>query len=537
MFILLKLVKIVKFSLRIKMKVFRNYTLLIFGLLIGGKLFGSHIVGSDMTYRSLGENKYLIKVTLFRDCNQIAMTNPSFGCFAGTDGGNGCGGFALTLKPVSVRDVSNRCSTSQVPCSPSNTGFTGSGLEEHVYEAIVDFSKAPLLNFANNSSCCEVTFYVGQCCRSNSLTTGMAGNDFFTTCMINICNLKQCLKSTNSSVDFTNIPLNQLCCNVPVRYNLGAIDTIDFDSLSYKLVDGIASLPKNSVVYATPFTSRYFITPYCIPPTSIKCSPNPNASTPAGNYFDSSSGDVIFTPTKCTESSILVVEVAERRRSINGQWLVIGKTRRDMTLFIRDDCARNKSPLIKVNKGRYFAINLGDSVNIDFDVTDELYVPYQTVSDTVQALWNGGVKGAKFNVRDSKLREKKYQFSWKTDKLTTLPGYYQFTVTATDQNCNPPALTTTSVKIKVNGSAVAGGNDVVMDNQRFVVYPNPTDGKLIIKLNNGNDYCGQAEIYDLSGRLILGFFVTSANTADLSQLAEGQYVIKLRSAIMLINKL
>ena len=518
------------------MRFFKNIIILSISLLFGCDLLASHMLGAEMSYKSIGNNKYVIRVTVFRDCSQIAMNKPTFGCFAGLKGGNGCGSANLTLTTVSVRDVSNRCSTTNAPCNPVNTGFTGVGMEEHVYEAIVDFAKTPLSTFVNNSSCCEVTFYVGQCCRSNAITTGMAGNDFFTTCMINLCNLKECAKTTNSMVEMTNVPLYNLCCNVPVRYNMGAIDTVDVDSLSYKLVDGIATLPNNPVDYGIPFSSRYFITPYCIPPTSIKCTPNPNATTPAGNYFDTSTGDVVFTPTKCNEASILVIEVTERRKSLSGQWVVVGKTRRDMGLFLKDDCSWNKAPLIKSSKGKYIVLNQGDSLDMDFDVTDAMYAPYQTVPDTVLARWNGGLLGATFAVIDAKSREKKYKLKWKTNKINTLPGIYQFTVTATDQHCNPPSHTTMSVKVKVNGPATSGLNDVLMPSSGVFVYPNPTDGKLTLKLSNGEFYYGEFEIFDMVGRSLLNGRLGNDLPIDVAGLLHGCYLIKIHDLAIFFNK-
>jgi hypothetical protein len=155
------------------------------------------------------------------------------------------------------------------PVHHTNSNFTGEGIEEHTYEVTVDFNTSPLNNFINKSTCCEVTFYIGQCCRNGAITTGAANNDFFTTCMINICNIKKTTNKCNTSPQLSNPPIGFLCCNQAFYYNNGAIDTVDFDSFSYRLVHGIVSKPNNSVSYSSPFTSRYFITPYCVPPLQL----------------------------------------------------------------------------------------------------------------------------------------------------------------------------------------------------------------------------------------------------------------------------
>jgi len=104
-----------------------------------------------MQYQFLGGTKYKIIAKVYRDCRGIAFNSPSFGCFAGTNGGNGCGNYAMTLTPVGIRDITPRCSTNKVGCTPQNTAASGLGVEEHTYEAIVDFSAAPLSIFINKS--------------------------------------------------------------------------------------------------------------------------------------------------------------------------------------------------------------------------------------------------------------------------------------------------------------------------------------------------------------------------------------------------
>ena len=219
----------------------------------------THMMGGDMSYQCLGNGKYKITAKIYRDCRGIAFNGPDFGVFAGTNGGNGCGDYKLTITRTGIKDVTPRCSTASSPCSPQNSNFTGEGIEEHTYEVTVDFNTSPLNNFINKSTCCEVTFYIGQCCRNGAITTGAANNDFFTTCMINICNIKKTTNKCNTSPQLSNPPIAFLCCNQAFYYNNGAIDTVDFDSFSYRLVHGIVGKPNNSVSYSSPFTPRYFI--------------------------------------------------------------------------------------------------------------------------------------------------------------------------------------------------------------------------------------------------------------------------------------
>jgi len=423
-------------------------------LLIGlsGKLSASHMMGADMTYRCLGNGKYKIIAKIYRDCRGISFSGPSFQAYGGLSGGNACGSYNLSITRTGIRDVTPRCSSASRPCNPQNTGFTGEGIEEHTFETTVDFSVNPLKNFVGKSNCCEVTFAIGQCCRNGAITTGPGNNDFWSTCMINICNIPKTTKKCNSSPSLSNEPIGFLCCNQAYYFNNGAMDTTDFDSFGYKLVAGINSLPSTSVNYLSPFTPRYPMTPYCIPPGKVDCVPNTSTKPPRGFWLDTSSGDIIFTPTKCDEVGIVVIEITEYRRdSATSKWIVVGRTRRDMQLIVKDDCGYNKSPTIEgpvTNK-----VCEGDKICFKIDGKDETFTPYQTVPDTVQMKWNRGIPGATFTVLNPKDREKQAEFCWQTKVGQASDVSYSFTVTATDDHCPKPSQAIRGFKVKVNPRA------------------------------------------------------------------------------------
>ncbi|MFM7765097.1 MAG: hypothetical protein ACKO6I_05495, partial [Sphingomonadales bacterium] len=405
---------------------------LIMGL--SGKLSATHMMGADMTYRCLGNGKYKIIAKIYRDCRGISFSGPSFQAYGGLSGGNACGTYNLSITRTGIRDVTPRCSSASKPCNPQNTGFTGEGIEEHTFETTVDFNASPLNNFKNKSNCCEVTFAIGQCCRNGAITTGPANNDFWSTCMINICNIPKTRNKCNSSPSLSNEPIGFLCCNQAYYFNNGAMDTTDFDSFGYKLVAGINSLPTTSVNYSSPFSPRYPMTPYCIPPGKVDCVPNTSTKPPRGFWLDTSSGDIIFTPTKCDEVGIVVIEITEYRKdSATATWIVVGKTRRDMQLIVKDDCGYNKSPTIEgpvTNK-----VCEGDKICFKIDGKDETFTPYQTIPDTVQMKWNRGIPGATFTILNPKDREKTAEFCWQTKVGQASDVSYSFTVTATDDHC------------------------------------------------------------------------------------------------------
>lgn len=430
-----------------------KYILLVCGIGIINSSHASHMAGADMTYFSLGSGKYKIVAKIYRDCRGIPFSNPTFKAFAGLNGSDSCGTYTLSIARTAINDVTPTCSTSSKPCKPINTGFTGEGLEEHVYEAIVDFNAAPLNTFLNNSSCCEVTFAIGQCCRNAAITTGSASEDFWVTCMINLCNVNKTKKKTNSGPIFSNAPIGFLCCNAEFKYNNGAIDTLDYDSMGTRLVSALKALPNTPITYSPPFTLRYPMTPYCIPPGKVDCTPNPLTKPARGFYIDTPRGDIIFTPTKCDEVGVVALETTEYRKDSSGKWLIVGKTRRDIQFVVKSDCGYNFSPTIT---GPYNNLVCeGDKICFNIDGYDPIFTPYQTIPDTITLSWNGAIPGATFNTLNPKDREKTAQFCWQTKVGQARDASYNFTVTATDNHCPKPAVSIRGFKIRVCPRATA----------------------------------------------------------------------------------
>jgi len=142
----------------------KNITKIAFAVILGlcGKAMANSPIGGEMTYKFMGGTKYKIRASVFRSCSGNAFTgSPTFGVFAGLNAGNGCGSSTLSgFSRIAIRSANYLCKGAADPCNPSNTAATGSGLEEHVYEGEMDFAVSPLSGFVNNSTCCEVTFYM-----------------------------------------------------------------------------------------------------------------------------------------------------------------------------------------------------------------------------------------------------------------------------------------------------------------------------------------------------------------------------------------
>ena len=117
------------------------------------KANATHVMGADITYKCIDTLKFKFTVKYYRYCNGIGFSNPSNVTKLVCMKNNSSQSVSLTRR--SIRDVTPVCATATKPCNPSNTGFTGEGIEEHVYDVTIDFNKAPYSNLLKNG-CCEI---------------------------------------------------------------------------------------------------------------------------------------------------------------------------------------------------------------------------------------------------------------------------------------------------------------------------------------------------------------------------------------------
>ena len=95
--------------------------------------------------------------------------------------------------------------------------------------------------------------------------------------------------------------------------------------------------------------------------------------------------------------------------------------------------------------------------------------------------------------------------------------------------------TTPMVRMNFDPSLIASQNNIV--NDAFTIYPNPSNGKFTISLNNDKEY--DLSVYNTLGQLVFSEKITDMNNdIDLSELTKGNYTIHLRNeADIYIEKL
>ncbi|MBO6516216.1 MAG: hypothetical protein JJ975_06670, partial [Bacteroidia bacterium] len=436
------------------------------GLLLGTSQTAraTHVMGADITYKCIDTLKFEFTVKYYRYCGGVAFSNPSnrtkLVCMK-----NGTSqGVALTRQ--SIRDVTPVCATASKPCNPSNTARTGDGIEEHTYTVTIDFNKAPYSNLLKNG-CCEIRLETGQCCRNSDITSGAADKWFYTYATINLCKAP-----CNSSPSLTTEPIAYLCCNQPFYYNNGASDTSNFDSLSYSFAKPLAGW-NNQIAYSGKYSH---LSPFDVYDPSGKGIPFPNANPPIGISLDPETGDLIFTPTKCDEITVAVLQVNEwRKNEKTGKMEIIGVTRRDMQ-FITQQCPGNNPPRVKgpFNK----SVCEGTQICYTITTEDQVKKPPPPLKvpdpDSTKAYWNHGIPGAQFTIVNAKALNQSARFCWTPPIGAASDLPYTYTVTARDNACPRNAVTVRAFSIKVNPIAQAERIITKLDCGRYAIEAKPS---------------------------------------------------------------
>ncbi|MCB9240190.1 MAG: T9SS type A sorting domain-containing protein [Flavobacteriales bacterium] len=398
-------------------------------------VFANHSDGVDITYESIDSLVFEVTIKAYRSCKGVPYT------MGQTDMKVRIGNATVTMTPtrVSITDITPVCKTVGIPCNPQNTYGTGDGMEMHVYKDTVDFTDSAYSGLLKNG--CSVYFEYQSCCRNSSINTGAANLTLYSYAMLNICKAP-----TNSSPKHTTPPKFISCCNQPIFHNIGAVDSLNHDSLSY-------SLDQPLKCYGCPISygSGYPITAY-FPGTLKPPYNNPGANPPIGTYLNPETGDFIVTPVKCDEITTLVFKVNEWRKDSTGTYQLIGTTRQDV-VFVVKTCPTNNPPTLS---GPYlYSVCPGDSICFRVTTNDQMVSSGGGKQDSVDISWDRGIPQATFTLDHDSIRFQSGLFCWRPHDSMSSSLPYQFHVTARDDACPLNAVVTRSYNVLVKPRAKA----------------------------------------------------------------------------------
>jgi hypothetical protein len=388
------------------------------------------LMGSDLGWTQVGQDSFLFKLTLYRDCNAQGLKNAKLNFHCATSG--------MLIKSVSLAvptaiditplssgssNCSGNVSRPESRCDNPASAFPY-GIEQYECLALV------VLNAA--VSCCEIDISYEDCCRSTGITTGLAGKGFYS-----IAKMNRCLSSPNSSPQFSRPPVSIICIGHDYTFSQGLINTDTnshgalTDSMVYELVS-----PKGANGADLSYSGLYNYSK----PFFFWGFPNAAMSKPRGFHLNAQTGELSFRPLKI-EQSVLTIKLSEYRQGVK-----ISEVRRDMQ-FIVISCPNNHSPVL--SSTYYHEVCAEDSLSFaiacnDFDVSDTLLIE-----------WDGGISEATWTTTNCIDKHPTAHFSWVPgdEKASTIP--YVFTVSVKDNKypVSGVAIKTFSILVKARPEA------------------------------------------------------------------------------------
>ncbi|TGE14559.1 gliding motility-associated C-terminal domain-containing protein [Hymenobacter elongatus] len=354
-----------------KKLLYATYILIIaWGMVLVGasRAQASHLQGGQLTYEALGNNRYKVSLTIFRDCGGelFSAIKPSLNYRA-----TGCAGGSTVQMNLagSVEAGSPYCAN--IAGGPSQCG---SGLrtnyEKGTFEATLTLPPAA-----------EWVLSVTDNARPTVANINANGGRIYLEARLNnLLPNGQTIQNTSAQYQPLDIPIPFVCYQQQRTITFAATEP-DGDSLVYTLANPLVGCnepnsyksytaagrfidltPPNGVpcgAYIATSQGTYSPT-YPIPSFNITGTCPLKAATPAFN-FDPSQGSFTFTPSLYNPAInspdnkyVVVGQVAEYRRatSTNGQrvYYKVGQVRRDM-LVVVIDCNTNQQPEPPIGSG------------------------------------------------------------------------------------------------------------------------------------------------------------------------------------------
>lgn len=398
------------------------------GFGVYGGIQAKHILGGEISYTHISGNKYKFTAHIYRNCNECEFNtlncldiknldiyvSPEELGFAKKLG-------TIPISKVSKKDVTPLCKSASSVCTG---GSFSHGIEELIYEGTYNFDT--IIDY------CKLEIGLRVDSRLDAYNQSIS-EAYYNFTRINICNYINNNSPQFLSPTFYILPLNQ-----SFTYNILARDS-DGDSLSYKFSKAQKGWNSNCT-YPSVYSAAKPIDVNC----SSSCDLNKNTWPIDGIGIESNSGWMGFTPITQSQTGFVVVEVTEWRK-INGNWAVVGVSRRDMQVIVVD--LNNNPPKITTSAFEYFACSETD-FSLDFGILDAIYSGLKdSVSFSVFSDLPGG--------NQAKVGNSKNQF----DALYTVPitrnlirsNPYYLTIVATDNHCPVVASTYKTISIKVTG--------------------------------------------------------------------------------------
>ncbi len=280
----------------------------------------SHMLGAELTYEHVSGQKYLVKYTLYRDCNGISAP-ANMNLKVSSESRSFASFHSLELDVTSGQEINNFCPSVQSTCQGGN--FTGIQSWKYSCETEIPFSSGDWI------------FSVTDCCRNSGITTisNPSSANIYVEAFLNNT------LGPNSLGEFTTNAETQLIVGQQQTFHAGVHET-DGDELVYRL-----STPKTSSDQLVNFVYPY------------------HQNKPLGSEMriNSETGEISITPAHLL-TGIFSVEILEYRNGIH-----IGTISRDMQVSVI--ASANEAPaLTGINGTSENTITACKGSDLSFDI-------------------------------------------------------------------------------------------------------------------------------------------------------------------------
>jgi len=479
----------------------------------------SHIITGDITYECMGNDQYLVTFTGYFDCNGIAAPASVDIDVSSALCSNS---FTHNLPMIGTpTEVSQTCPTSSTTCQGGN----GFGYNRVSYSD----------TFSLPAQCSDWKFAYDLCCRQSSITNliNPTAENFYVEASVNNLN-----GICNSSVKYSSVPVLETCIGYGATFSHGAYDS-DGDSLAFSIIQTPSS-PSTNISYVAGYnTSNPFST----------------ASIGGGAYayyfndinVNGVCGNFMFTPSVAQHAVVTVL--AEEWRCINGVNTMVGSSIRDLSL-VSMNCG-NVAPSIRggiynLQNGAPTQITSSDSFNVETYVGDSLaftldFIDWDSSGNTtVTSNNNASMPGSIIIYSPGSISiTRNVSFSWVAPLSA---GHHLLTFKVEDDNCTLRGYGYHSIYVHVKDSnaapcsqVVSVENDFRPDEALFTIYPNPTNGILMIESAYENN--ATVKVSNILGKKILEKELLGGinSKIDLGD-NKGIYIIEIVSKERLLAK-
>jgi gliding motility-associated-like protein len=397
--------------------------------------FATHIVGGDITLKSLGSNNYEVTLRFYRDCSPgtAAYDNPiTLGVYDKVTNAESFQ-FNLPLISTQILVLGDSC-------------FTPVGLcvEEGIYKDTI--------TLANNPNGYYLSWQ--RCCRNNIIQNIVLPGDAGMVFYVEFPNPA----ITNSSPVFGSYPNAYMCVSQTNTQNFSATDA-DGDSLTYSLITPLNGNASSVTPIPTPSAGPY---------SSITWQPPYSAADMIGGVpvmaIDPVTG--ILTAKPSTLGIFVFAVVVEEFRA----GVKIGEVRRDIQYQVIN-CNTNQAPVFSQPTIATYTIVAGDSLCIPVAASD-INSDWVGLSASSELFTNPNTQAFTTFPHDSAVANVSSTLCFQSTCADIREGAYTATFYARDYSCYGTNVVTNTVSITVL-SPVDGKLDRIIPN---VFTPN-NDGK------------------------------------------------------------